>query len=82
MAGLAQLDLPGDLEITGANREALLFQTGSELYGETSFLPLLYSGLMAMEYSLFDILNVKKGSSFSSANMSYDMDRNLIEQVF
>lgn len=75
---LTDLGLPEDTAISGDNREDLLFRTGSELYGETSFMPLLYSGLCAPEYSLFDILNVRKGSSFSSANMKYDHSRNLI----
>jgi pimeloyl-ACP methyl ester carboxylesterase len=74
----ADLGLPEDAEISDENREELLFRTGSEIHGETSFLPLVYSGLRATEYSLFDILNVAKGSSFSSANMKYDHSRNLI----
>ena len=74
----SSLGLPAELEITSANREELLFRTGSELFGETSFVPLLFSGIMASEYSLFDILNVKKGSSFSSDNMEYDASRDLI----
>jgi pimeloyl-ACP methyl ester carboxylesterase len=76
---LESLDLPANTEISSANREDLLFQTGSELYGETSFLPLIWSALMAPEYSLLDIMNVKRGSSFASAHMSYDgFSRNLI----
>ncbi|MEM7361214.1 MAG: alpha/beta hydrolase [Pseudomonadota bacterium] len=39
---------------------------------------LFYSGLKATEYSLFDIANVAKGSSFSSRHMTYDRSRNLI----
>lgn len=70
---LASLGLPESTEITGANREDLLFQTGSELYGETSFTPLLVTGLMAPEYSLSDVMKVKAGSSFSSANIRRDM---------
>lgn len=75
---LPALGLPADTDISDANREDLLFKTGSELYGETSFMPLIYSGLLATEYSLFDIRNVAKGSSFSSAHMQYDRSRNLI----
>lgn len=75
---LADLGLPADTKITAANRENLLFQTGSELHNATSYAPLVLSGLCATEYSLFDILNVAKGSAFSSANMKYDYSRNLI----
>lgn len=75
---LSALGLPADTGISGANRGDLLFRTGSELYGETSFMPLIRSGLLATEYSLFDILNVAKGSSFSSSHMIYDRSRNLI----
>lgn len=79
---LAALDLPPDTEITGANRESLLFETGSELHGETSFLPLILTGLMAPEYNLLDVLNVARGSSFSSRHMTYDeIDGPLMEQV-
>lgn len=75
---LQSLGLPADLPISAANRESLLFQTGSELYGETSFLPLILSGLKATEYNLLDVFNVKRGSSFSSHHMAYDANRNLI----
>jgi pimeloyl-ACP methyl ester carboxylesterase len=75
---LESLGLPPDLPITAANREDLLFQTGSELYGETSFLPLVMSGVKALEYNVIDVLNVKKGSSFSSRHMEYDVGRSLI----
>ena len=68
---------PGTV-IDDSNLEQLLFLTGSELYGETSFSPLLMSGLMAPEYSLFDALNIARGSSFSSQTMNYDMPRNLL----
>lgn len=70
---LNALDLPADTKITGANREDLLFKTGAELYGETSFMPLLLTGLMAPEYSLSEVMKVRQGSSFSSAHMKRDM---------
>ncbi len=77
---LVDLGLPADTEITGANREDLLFKTHSELYGAESFIPLLITGLMAPEYSLFDALNIAKGSSFSSAHMMYDvMEKNIMD---
>ncbi len=74
---LEHLGLDQDTVIDNSNLEELLFLTGSELYGETSFSPLLLSGLMAPEYSLFDALNIARGSSFSSRVMVYDMPRDL-----
>ncbi len=73
-----ELGLEPGVAIDRSNLEDLLFRTGSELYGETSFAPLLLSGLMATEYNLFDSLNVAKGSSFSSRHMRYDMPRDLL----
>jgi len=73
-----QLGIGPDTEIDGSNLENLLFESGSELFGETSFTPLLLTGLMAPEYSLLDSLNVARGSSFSSRNMKYDMPRDLL----
>ena len=70
---LSDLGLPADTEISGANREDLLFKTGSEIYGETSFIPLILEGLKAPEYSLSDVMKVSKGSSFSSENFKRDM---------
>lgn len=75
---LADLGLDADTVIDDANLEELLFLTGSELHGETSFIPLLMSGLIAPEYSLFDALNIAKGSSFSSRSMVYDLSRDLL----
>lgn len=71
------LGFAADTVINDSNLEELLFLTGSELYGETSYGPLLKSGFMAPEYSLFDVLNVARGSSFSSRTMVYDMPRDL-----
>ncbi|MEJ2330134.1 MAG: alpha/beta hydrolase [Gammaproteobacteria bacterium] len=72
-----ELGLEPGAAIDASNQEYLRFKGGSELYGETSFAPLLLSGLMASEYSLFDSLNIAKGSSFSSRHMKYDMPRDL-----
>ncbi len=74
----AELGLDADTAIDATNLEDLLFRSGSELHGETSFVPLLLSGLMATEYSLSDSLNVAKGSSFSSRHMKFDMPRDLL----
>ena len=73
-----QLGLEPGIAVDDSNLEDLLFKSGSELYGETSFVPLLLSGLMAPEYNLLDSLNVAKGSSFSSRHMRYDMPRDLL----
>lgn len=75
---LEGLGLDRDTVIDHSNLEQLLFLTGSELYGETSYSPLLMTGLMAPEYSMFDALNIARGSSFSSRHMVYDMPRNLL----
>ena len=72
-----QLGLEPGTAIDGSNLEDLLFRSGSELYGETSFVPLLLTGLLATEYNLIDSMNVAKGSSFSSRHMTYDMERDL-----
>lgn len=72
------LGLDPDTVINDSNLEELLFLTGSELYGETSYSPLLTSGLMAPEYSVFDALNIARGSSLSSRSMVYDMPRDLL----
>ena len=60
-------------EVTGATRESWLFKSGAEIYGETSFIPLVIEGLKAEEYSFGDILKVQRGSRFSSTNMQRDM---------
>ncbi len=72
-----QLGLEPGAAIDRSNLEDLLFRSGSELYGETSFAPLLLTGLLATEYNLIDSMNVAKGSSFSSRHMTYDMPRDL-----
>lgn len=51
-----------------------LFRLGGELYGETSFWPILRTGLAAPEYTFFDALNVGKGASRVAQNMRYDVD--------
>jgi pimeloyl-ACP methyl ester carboxylesterase len=70
---LAELGLPPDTRIDQRNREDLLFKTHSELFDATSYLPLILTGLMATEYSLFDALNVAKGPQLYSKHMKYDI---------
>lgn len=62
-----------DVEVTGANRESLLFDAQFELYGSRSMLPLIWDGVLASEYSLRDIMNVAKGPQFSGRHMQYDV---------
>ncbi|UCC71490.1 MAG: alpha/beta hydrolase [Gemmatimonadota bacterium] len=72
-----------ELEEKGAGaRERWLFELGGELYQHTSWMPLLWTGLRAPEYSLHDAMNVGKGSSFSSRHMQYNaISGPLIDQV-
>lgn len=72
-AKLGELGLPPDTVIDGRNREDLLFRAHAELYGDTSFLPLVLTGLFATEYSLFDGLNVAKGPQLYAKHMKYDI---------
>lgn len=55
------------------NFENWLFEFGGELKESKSFFPLVWSGMQAPEYTLSEVLNVGKGSSFSSANMNYNV---------
>lgn len=55
-----------------AIHEKWLFKFGGELYGETSFMPFIWTGLKAQEYGLMDTFKVSKGSNFSSRHMQYD----------
>ncbi len=55
------------------NYEYLLFEFGGELKNSKSFFPLIWSGLKAPEYKLSEVLNVAKGSAFSSAHMKYNV---------
>ena len=79
---LNALGLSENTQITNANRENLLFQTGSEIFGETSFIPLVVAGMLAPEYSMFDVARVKNGSAFSSRHMKRDViDGPLMQKV-
>lgn len=69
----AELERPealADLDERGAAaRETWLFEFGGELQSETSFLPFIWTGLLAPEYGVMDVAAVAKGSSWSSANL-------------
>lgn len=55
------------------NFENWLFEFGGELKNSKSFLPFIWSGLRAPEYTLKEALNVGKGSSFSNRYMKYNV---------
>ena len=59
--------------------ESWLFEFGGELKKSKSFFPLIWSGMQAQEYTLSEAMAVGKGSSFSSANMKYNV---LSESIF
>jgi pimeloyl-ACP methyl ester carboxylesterase len=50
-----------------------LFRHGGELYGATSFWPILSAGLLAREYTFHDVLNVKRGADLVNREMKYDV---------
>jgi pimeloyl-ACP methyl ester carboxylesterase len=56
-----------------AIREDWLFRCGGELRGATSFLPLLWLGLRAPEYTLRDALNLGRGVHFTHKHLVYDV---------
>lgn len=53
-------------------RERWLFKYHAELYHSTSWLPLLWTGLLAPEYRLSDALNIPRGVSFTHEYLRYD----------
>ncbi len=76
---LNRTDIISDLnKKENLNFENWLFEFGGELKNSKSFFPLLWSGLLAPEYTLQDALNVAKGSSYSSTNMNYNVLNNSI----
>jgi pimeloyl-ACP methyl ester carboxylesterase len=63
-----------DLEALGtAAHEKWLFRFGGELAGATGWLPLVWTGVLAPEYSFRDVLRVAAGSQVSSRHMVYDV---------
>jgi pimeloyl-ACP methyl ester carboxylesterase len=54
------------------DREKWLFRFGGELRHATSFWPLILAGLQSPEYTLMDVRNVVRGSTFSQRHMKYD----------
>lgn len=62
-----------------SNVENWLFEFGGELKNHKSFFPLVWSGLRSPEYTMPEVFDVAKGSSFSSKNMKYNI---LSESIF
>ena len=54
-------------------RESDLFAAHSELYGSTSYWPLIWSGLRAPEYNFLDAMHIGRGASFVAAHMRDDV---------
>jgi len=50
-----------------------LFRSGGELYASRTFWPILRTGLGAPEYTLRDVLNVKRGADLVGREMKYDI---------
>lgn len=64
------------------DREKWLFRFGGALRNKRSFAGLLLIGLRAPEYSLMDVLRVRKGVSFTHRNMKYDaINGDLIDAI-
>lgn len=64
------------------NFENWLFEFGGELKESKSFFPLVWSGMQAPEYTLSEVMDVAKGSSFSSMNMKYNvLSRSLFLEI-
>jgi pimeloyl-ACP methyl ester carboxylesterase len=62
------------------NLENWLFEFGGELKYHKSFWPLVWTGMKAPEYTLSEVMDVAKGSSFSSSNMVYNVLQGAIYQ--
>lgn len=56
-----------------------LFRYGGELYASRSFWPLLKAGLFAPEYTLREVMNVKKGVDLVNREMKYDVVPKMLE---
>ncbi|GAH12211.1 unnamed protein product, partial [marine sediment metagenome] len=65
-------ELLNRLESGGEPTEDDLFRHGAELYHARSFWPILRTGLLAPEYTLWDALNVKRGADLVDREMKYD----------
>ncbi|HKK08302.1 MAG TPA: alpha/beta hydrolase [Gemmatimonadota bacterium] len=64
-------------EIRSGNRsptEDDLFRYGGELWGHSSYVPILWTGLWAPEYTLADVLRVPRGPACVGPRMRRDVD--------
>ena len=77
----AEIGIGPDTELNKGNIENFIFKAGGGLYCCESFVPLLLTGLIAPEYSLMEAFNVKRGSSFSSRHMRFDVIEGAIEDA-
>jgi pimeloyl-ACP methyl ester carboxylesterase len=54
--------------------ESDLFLLGGEIHAARSFWPLLATGIAAPEYTLRDVINVKRGADLVARRMRYDIE--------
>lgn len=54
--------------------ESELFLLGGEIHAARSFWPLLAAGIAAPEYTLLDVINVKRGVELVERRMRYDVE--------
>ncbi len=54
-----------------------LFRYGGELWGHSSYFPILWTGLWAPEYTLADVFRVPRGPACVGPRMHYDVDPGL-----
>lgn len=80
--------LVGDSSVASALRsgeqavtEDLLFRYGGELRGETNYWPLLRTGLVAPEYTLFEALDVPKGSTWAARHLRNDLGDEPLDSI-
>jgi pimeloyl-ACP methyl ester carboxylesterase len=66
-------DLLSRLASGGDPTEDDLFRHAAELYHARSFWPILRTGLFAPEYTLWDVLNVKRGADLVGREMKYNV---------
>src|SRR4029453_9924284 len=55
------------------DREKWLFKYGAEIRSARNWWPLLWSGLLAPEYTFQDAVNVKRGVNFNKRQLRYDV---------
>ena len=64
------------------DREKWLFKYGAEIHSASNWLPLLWSGLRSPEYTFQDVLNVKRGVTFTASKLRYDvMNGSILENA-